>query len=334
MKVAFYMNCVSTHQLPLAKEVDALVDEFTYVYEGEGDQAYQRVDDVGDIVVKKIGVESRCRAELEDSDLLLSGLRDLELFERRAKKGLKTFYTSERWFKPPLGRFRMLVPGYRRMVKRFVAWVNTDPGARVLAIGPWAKRDFLRMGVKLDKIVDWGYYVEPSHALPAEKADGSLRLLWCGRLLGWKRVGDIVRAVGEHVGLKRVGISLTIVGDGSEKDRLMEMAATIPGVTFLPSQSPEKIRELMRQHDTFVLASNGYEGWGAVVSEALEEGMNVIGTYEAGASAAMLPTDRLYHAGDVKVLARLLEAEYRGELPACSIGEWTAKRAAERLVRI
>ena len=62
--------------------------------------------------------------------------------------------------------------------------------------------------------------------------------------------------------------------------------------------------------------------------------MNVIGTYEAGASAAMLPTDRLYHAGDVKALARLLEAEYRGELPACSIGEWTAKRAAERLVRI
>ena len=38
------------------------------------------------------------------------------------------------------------------------------------------------------------------------------------------------------------------------------------------------------------------------VEKALEEGMNVIGTYEAGASAAILPRERLYHAGDVIVL--------------------------------
>lgn len=72
--------------------------------------------------------------------------------------------------------------------------------------------------------------------------------------------------------------------------------------------------------------------WGAALNEALEEGMSAIGTYEAGASAAMLPKERLYHAGDVKALARLLEAEYRGTLPPCSIGEWTAKSAAKRLV--
>ena len=96
----------------------------------------------------------------------------------------------------------MLVPGYRRMVKRFVAWVNTDPGARVLAIGPWAKRDFLRMGVKAEKIVDWGYFVEPSRfgtQVPAAHAELDetcvLRVLWAGRDLDWKRVRDIERAV-------------------------------------------------------------------------------------------------------------------------------------------
>ena len=57
MTVAFYMNCVSTHQLPLAKEVTALVgrENFGYVYEGESDQAYQRVADVGDVEVKVKG---------------------------------------------------------------------------------------------------------------------------------------------------------------------------------------------------------------------------------------------------------------------------------------
>ena len=170
--------------------------------------------------------------------------------------------------------------------------------------------------------------------MPGRKSDSAtLRLLWCGRLLDWKCVGDVVRAVVEHVGLKSKGISLTIAGDGPERVRLVKIAQGFP-ITFMPSQPMGKIRELMRTHDTLVLASNACEGWGAVVNEALEEGMNVIGTYEAGASAAILPRERLYHAGDVNALALLLEKEYNNELPQCSIGEWTAKNAAKRLMEM
>lgn len=89
-----------------------------------------------------------------------------------------------------------------------------------------------------------------------------------------------------------------------------------------------QVCKLTREHDVYVLSSNGYEGWGAVVSEALEEGMNVIGTYEAGASATILPKERLFHSGDYKTLAVLLEKECKGELPPCTIGNWTAKEAA------
>ena len=88
----------------------------------------------------------------------------------------------------------------------------------------------------------------------------------------------------------------------------------------------------MRSHDVYVLPSNGYEGWGAVVSEALEEGMRVLGTFEAGASATMLPRERLFRAGDWRRLARLLEKERDDALPPCSIGDRTAAKAAEVLV--
>ena len=90
----------------------------------------------------------------------------------------------------------------------------------------------------------------------------------------------------------------------------------------------------MQEHDLYVLSSNGYEGWGAVVSEALEEGMRVLGTFEAGASATLLPRERLFHSGDWKGLVQLIEKEIRGELPPCSIGEWTAKAAAKRLMEV
>ena len=257
------------------------------------------------------------------------------------------------------------------MVKRFVKWANEDEGARVLAIGPWAKRDFLRMGVKAEKIVEWGYFVEPGTGArrpvyEGVRAEGAgarrpgyegARILWGGRILDLKRVDTIVRAVravSEVVG--GGGVELTLVGDGPEKEKLMALARklglsveieqpnnrtteqsnnrTIPSVRFLPSQPMAKMRELMREHDLYVFASNGYEGWGAVVSEALEEGMDVIGTFEAGASATLLPKERLFHSGDWRTLAALIVKEMKGELPPCGIGEWTAKLGAKRLLGV
>lgn len=89
----------------------------------------------------------------------------------------------------------------------------------------------------------------------------------------------------------------------------------------------------MREHDIYVLASNAQEGWGAAVNEALEEGMVVVGTYEAGASAALLPRENLYHAGDWKALARLLQAPEKLKRVALP-REFTPAGAAERVLAI
>ena len=143
----------------------------------------------------------------------------------------------------------------------------------------------------------------------------------------------IVHAVGELA--TRLNITLDIYGTGPEETKLKKVAAKYgDAIRFYPPVPIGEVRKLMRGHDVYVLASNGYEGWGAVVSEALEEGMRVLGTYESGASATILPKERLFHAGDWRALLRLLERESRGELPPCSIGEWTAAKAAERMLEL
>ena len=105
-------------------------------------------------------------------------------------------------------------------------------------------------------------------------------------------------------------------------------------IKFHPPVQIGEVRKLMREHDVYVFSSNAYEGWGAVVNEALEEGMKVIGTYEAGASATMLPMARLFHAHDAKALALLLEKESKGGLPPCSIGDWMAGMAAKSVLEL
>ena len=154
-----------------------------------------------------------------------------------------------------------------------------------------------------------------------------MKVLWVGRLLKWKRVDTIIKAVGECSKSKK--ITLDVYGFGPEEAKLKRLASKYGDVIkFYPPVPINEVRKLMQEHDVYVLSSNGYEGWGAVVSEALEEGMKVIGTYEAGSCATILPESNLFHAGDWRRLKELLE----GDVERVGIEPWTAKSAAEVLL--
>ena len=187
----------------------------------------------------------------------------------------------------------------------------------------------------LDKMRIWGYFVEASitKSISAEgsvKKENSMRILWVGRLLKWKRVDTIIRAVCEYMKHarkddSRPNIKLDVLGTGPEEAYLKKLARGCEAVVqFYPSVPISEVRRLMREHDVYVLASNGHEGWGAALNEALEEGMKVIGTYEAGSSATILPGSNLYHAGDWKRLA----AMFRMSIPSVDSTEWTVRNAA------
>ena len=167
------------------------------------------------------------------------------------------------------------------------------------------------------------------HRIHGKKGCGSegVKVLWVGRLLNWKRVDTIIKAVGDCS--KSEKITLDVYGVGPEEAKLKKLAAKYGDVIkFYPPVPINEVRKLMREHDVYVLSSNGYEGWGAVVSEALEEGMAVIGTYEAGSSATILSESNLFHAGDWRRLKMLFE----GNVEKVGIGSWTAKSAAIALI--
>jgi glycosyltransferase involved in cell wall biosynthesis len=143
-------------------------------------------------------------------------------------------------------------------------------------------------------------------------------------MLKLKRVDALVKSCTSEALKDKV--ELHLYGHGPEEERLKQLAKDVP-IYFHDFVSVEQVRDLMRAHDVYVFSSNASDGWGAVVSEALEEGMQVFGTVEAGASGTVLPPTHLFKAGDVKRLTELLTAE----LPKVSIGEWTAECAADVL---
>ena len=114
MKVAFYLNIVSPHQLPLAHAVACIVgrENFIYIYEEDFHSERMKIgwcDEVHDLRVEKLN-DGNAKL-LESADLVYTGIRCLELIERRRLAGKKTVYYSERWFKPSLGVLRLFSPG-------------------------------------------------------------------------------------------------------------------------------------------------------------------------------------------------------------------------------
>lgn len=182
----------------------------------------------------------------------------------------------------------------------------------------------------LAKMRIWGYFVSPSEkaeceliALRQEQrqqirlGECPIRILWVGRMLKWKRVDVLIKAVelALNEGLK---VELTLVGNGSERKRLEKLASKMGKDTgmcilFIDSVPITQVRQLMREHDVYVLPSNGYEGWGAVVSEGLTEKMIVLGTYEAGSSATILDENVLFPSMDVEKLCLILKRTFDNE---------------------
>ena len=374
MRFVFYTNIVSPHQLPLARELVARLGaaDYRYVYisELEKGRASLGWGEAQPVWCEKAYTPAG-RADLENSAFLLSGRRDLGLMERRAAKGLCTVYSSERWFKPWAGILRLLHPGYVRMAGRFVRLIKAGK-VSYLPMGVWAARDMARLvglfsgdirclfrAPKVDAVAEplgairgypwmkmWGYFVAPAAAIPfpAQEADEpsarAVRVLWVGRLLRLKRVGTLFKAV--YAAQTQCPIALTLVGQGPEQARLARLDRRLAKkygvaspITFHDAVPVAEVRAFMRAHDVYVLPSNGYEGWGAVVSEALEEGLEVFGTYEAGSSATMLPRENLFRAGDWRTLGEKLVQYAQTRVRHCrGIGKWNAAYAAERLVAL
>ena len=368
MKCAIFLYCVTPHWVPLCDEILRKLgqDECKVIYLNEISCGRVRIGwnvESARRFYKYSQISDQARLWLETADNLLCEVRDADLFIRRSKKGLKTFYTSERWFKPFLGMARLLHPRFLRVALKIGRLLNRDSNFTYLPVGVHAAEDIFRLMKVLSgditylfrrkslafeakpggiivgtpKMRMWAYYVSSAnnqsgvvHQTGGLENCGARKILWIGRLLKLKRVDDLIRAVKCLNGNAPPKFTLDVFGEGPEYCRLSALATGLPYVSFHKPIPNEEARRLMSAYDIYVLSSNSKEGWGAVVSEALEEGMVVFGTKEAGASATQLPIDRLYPSGDIDALCRLLLSG-RSCTPT-GIGAWRPAVAAGWLI--
>lgn len=280
--------------------------------------------------------------EMPRATHVVSGLRLLgslpferNRIEQKKKLGSRIWLYTESW--DPRGwksvprsiMFTLRARGIRRLLDG------------VLATGSLARHQF---SFALDGVpfTEFGYYPAGGgmSAGPVVSDHVPRRLLFVGSLVELKGIRELVSAISMVP-----TVALDVIGAGPLEGELKELVRTQgigDRVSFLGVKDNRDVARLMAAASALVLPSH-YDGWGAVVNEALLAGLPVLVSAAPGA-ACLVNDDRGMVVSSVKaeVLAQALIAFQQrldsGDFDRSAIRGWAQKQispsaAAARLVQ-
>lgn len=355
MRILQVTNIVSHHQLPLAHQIAKTVgpENFRFVATRRPDPGRARLgwnDHTDEPWILRAGENDEYLKSFEqwwdEADVVICGERLFDRMRDRLRQNKLTFHMSERWWKPPIGMARLLHPRFALMTARLRSMASSRQ-FHFLPMGGYAALDMYRIAAFTGRMWQWGYFTAVPQTMPGcDRRDQGYQILWAGRMLLWKRVDSLVKAFAI---LRRQcpHAFLMLVGDGPERGRLEQLATRMlapDSFRFLPPVPPTEIRQLMRQSHVYVLPSNGYEGWGAVINEAMTEGCCVVASVAVGAAKTMIRHNEnglLFSPGNVEELGNHLIRLGKNDVRRTKIASagqqtivhsWSPAVAAERFV--
>ncbi len=188
--------------------------------------------------------------------------------------------------------------------------------------------------------------VDPSVFSPPPQIAASFTVLSVGNLIPIKGHALLLSAFA-NVSASIPNSRLEIIGDGCERERLIELAKALDltgRVSFLGRQSREAVAQAMRRCAVFALPSS-YEGLGCVYLEAMSSGKPAIGCRGQGIDEIIEhgKNGLLISPGDQAELAESLRVILLNEDFGCRIGRaardtvlqgYTLHHQAQRFVQL
>ncbi|MGH8742854.1 MAG: glycosyltransferase, partial [Burkholderiales bacterium] len=217
--------------------------------------------------------------------------------------------------------------GWRGVLKRleyrrlFLKWAGRIEG--VLAIGHRTPAWVVARGLAADHVVPFAYFLPRETKLMecTNIRSGPFRFAFIGRFIRLKRLDLLILALAT---LKRSDLELVVIGSGPLEVELRDSAnaALVGRVHWIGRLQLRDVPRALAETDCLVLPSR-YDGWGAVVSEALMVGTPAICSDRCGAAGAVQASGHggVFCSGDVSSLrdqiARMLD---RGRLSPAERG--------------
>jgi len=351
MRIAFISDVLTIHQIPFCNEMhNKLGDKFCFIStkqisDERKKQGWQTSQSFPYEIKATSDKGNEIMTIVNESDILIVGMASDQYMINRLKNGKVTFKYTERLYKNKLS----LKSFPRAVVSSYIHHGRFQKyPLYLLCAGAHVANDMLIFNNYKNKMFKWGYFPEtPGEFI--DKADKDcVNILWTGRFLDCKRPELIVKAAGA-LHDESLDFHITLIGEGPQKSVCENMTKEMKlqnVITFLPFQPYEKIHKYMKESIIYVFPSNRYEGWGAVVNEAMGNGCIVVGSRSAG-SVPYLIKDGIngysFEENDFDAMCAVLRSLITNKELRVQMSKnaqeiinklWNSRIAAERLIKI
>jgi len=224
-----------------------------------------------------------------------------------SQRGLKWLHWSEP--SSPTSKWTIV----KNLVRRSYASLNNRYGCGALANGDMARQDFLKWGIRPDRIRLLPYSMAPVSNVSGLKRPSAItgvRFLFLGVLTARKGI-DVLLAAFARVVLQYPDSRLTLVGydsSGGKYQRAAEALGIATQTRFLGSVAPGAVGDILATHHVLVLPSR-FDGWGMVLGEAASIGLALIASDMCGAAHHLIENGTAGYqvpAEDVQALAETM----------------------------
>ncbi len=358
MKIAFYSNFLNHHQLPLCQAFAAIENvEFTFVAtepipKERLDMNYADMNREYPFVLRPYeSKKSRQMAEslAIDADVVIIGSAANDYVESRLKKYRKlTYRFCERSLRK--GTWRRFIPRTHKRIYREYLQFKDDP-LYILGASAFTSGDLAICGFPEEKCYRWGYFPETieysnfEHLLRSKK---ECSIIWVGRFIECKHPEFALKIASK---LKRSGqkFHMVMVGDGplrKESEEYIRKQDLANYVELTGAISPEQVRSRMEQAEVFLFTSDFYEGWGAVVNEAMNSGCVPIISHACGSAPYLIEQGRngyVYQYGSTEECLDRIKSVFSDSETSKKLGRnayetmrtmWNADTAVSRLMTL
>lgn len=363
MKIAIISNMVVHYILTYYNRLNQLTNNNTYYITTEavpeerlrlGFSDYDNLEDSNIINAYKSAEDlERANDVVNSADLILAGFTSDKIKIKNSKAIVFTMMEA-------------FLVGDEKEWARKIKWglktiKSTKPNWYYLGISAYLPYDLKKSWhfVDTSRVYKWAYFPEVTDVKEKISNDYSkkgelenpFRFLWVGRFIKWKHLEYAISVVAYINKELHKNAELTVAGCGDEEytkllKKYTEDNNISDKVNFVGSVPSEKISDYYSESDIYLFTSDGKEGWGAVLNEAMINGCAVIASDAPGSTRYLIEDGNnglIYCDNDIQQLKE--KAKYLIENPNLiqEYGEnarqtmqslWNADVASENLIQL
>ena len=361
MKVTFYSNFLTHHQVPFCLEMKKILgDDFKFVstmkiFQWRLDLGFKDLDQEYDFVVRAYENDeeyARAKKLADESDIVIIGSTTDDLIEDRLKADKITFrYRS---------RILLFTDGFWKTIFNKEKWhllyqrhfkYRNNKNLYMLCANAYGANDFGTLGLYKNKMYKWSYFLETNHydidkLIEEKEKNEKMEIVWVARFIGWKHP-EIAIFLAKNLKAQNYNFKLKMLGTGyleeEMKRRIKEFK--LEDVVEIVGQVPsDKVKDYYEKANIFIGTSDSNEGWGAVVNEAMNAGCVIIANKKMG-SVPFLIKDKengiiyrsyqeLEDAAKLVIDNKKLRKKLGENAYEFITEKWNAKVGAENLVKL